>query len=174
MIVFEGLTSQTLGDTEDWHGSTQSEITKEVINGEPSTIPKCNNNNEGHCLPREDRIVKEMIPRCGGDMKTLVETRRDMDVQDNCCGQGVMHGNNLKETAAMFAPKTCYDGLMQSKIWRTGERSHGDAHRPVAFLHLWVPLQLERDVEWSEKLVRQQCWWKPSVAKTDDGGVEGV
>jgi hypothetical protein len=93
-----------------------------------------------------------------------------MDVQDNCCGQGVMCGNNLKETVAMFAPKTCYDGLMQSKIWRTGERSHGDAHRPVAFLHLWVPLQLERDVgmvgeaSQTTMLMKAKCsknrWWR--------------
>ena len=69
VIVFEGLTSQTLGDTEDWYGSTESEITKEVVNVEPSTIPRCDNKNEGHCLPCKVLVVEKMTPRCGGDMK---------------------------------------------------------------------------------------------------------
>ena len=79
------------------------------------------------------------------------------DKQETWMSKTIVVDNRSWVVITMFAPKTCWDGLMQSKIWWTGERSMAmlidQLHSCTYEFHCnWSEMW-----EWSGKLIRQQC-----------------
>ena len=124
---------------------------------EPSTILKCSNNNEVHCLPHEVRVVKEMIPRCGGDMKTLV------DKQETWMSKTIVADKGSCMAIISKRQLPCLH-LRHVVMASCNPRSDEQAENHMATLEdqLFSYINEFHDNwsemwEWSEKLVKQQC-----------------